>query len=224
MGKATVTLLQGLGFESIYQEVLCPWSACCDIVATRGPLLVAVECKRTLTFEVMHQAVRWIPYVHHSYVAFGGSHWGVDPLERRLLEDLGLGAILVQDVGTTLDMDAPLRADVILDPRWHHRPEPRLRNVLREEHKTYAAAGSSGVPRWSPFKATAQELGRYVVAHPGCSLKEAVENIRTHYRTKSTARSSLAQWIEKGTVEGVRLEREEGVLRLYPAEKPQRTA
>lgn len=231
VGAAVVALLAERGF-SVYQEVLCAWGSILDLAATKGPLLIAVECKVSLTFEVMHQAMRWIPHAHHSYVATPLPRFGIDPLQTRLLEDLGLGFIGVRDAsqvrlvnGVPEDgSDGGARAEFLLDPRWNRRANDGLRKTLREEHKTYAPAGSSGAARWSPFKATVQELARFVDAHPGCTLKAAIDGIRHHYSSKRNAMSSLVHWIDAGSVAGVRVERESGRLLLYPAAPARRSA
>jgi hypothetical protein len=177
IGAAVVALFRGRGFE-VYQEVLCRTGDCVDIAATRGRLLVAVECKLAPTFEVMQQGLRWIPHAHHVYVAAALPRTGLHPLARRLMEDLGLGFIGVR---TPRYGNTPIDVDVMLDPRLNRRAGDGLRRCLREEQKTFAPAGSSGAARWSPFKATVLSLQRYVIAHPGCTMKEAVENVDHHY-------------------------------------------
>jgi hypothetical protein len=52
--------------------------------------------------------------------------------------------------------------------------------------------------------------------HPGCSMKEALDNIETHYASKASARSSMVVWIERGKVPSVRLERDGRRLILKP--------
>jgi hypothetical protein len=217
VGAAVVALLCERGFE-VYQEVLCAWGSCCDIVATRGPLLVAVECKVSLTYEVMHQALRWVPYAHHSYVAVGIGPYGIDRLAHRLLEDLGLGCIGVRDGRTVVGGVGG--AEALVDPRWNRRVEDRLRRQLREEQKTFAPAGSSSAARWSPFKGTVRDLQAYVRAHPGCSMKEAVAGIKHHYPHDRGARSALVHYIDEGVIDGVRVEREGRAIRLYPEPVP----
>lgn len=231
VGAAVVALLRERGFE-VYQEVLCAWGSCLDLAATRGPLLIAVECKVAVTFEVMSQALRWVPHAHHAYVAAPLPRYGLHEFQRLLLEELGLGFIGVREprdvvyVGDAPEdgTDGAASAEILLDPRWNRRADDRLRKTLREEHKTFAPAGSSGAARWSPFKSTVQELARFVADNPGCTLKTAIDGIRHHYRNKRGAMSSLVHWIDAGSVAGVRIEREDGRLLLYPAAPSRRTA
>lgn len=217
VGRAVVALLRSRGFD-VYQEVGAA-AGIADIVATRGKLVDVVECKLGFGFDVLAQAERWLPYAHHSYVAVPLAR-GLHALGRRLAEDLGVGVIAVDDPYRQHGVRAvggAVGAEVVVDARWNRKADVDcVRRWLREEQKTFTEAGSAGAPRWTAYKATCEELRRYVAAHPGCSVKAAVAGIQHHYRTVRAASSALAHWIDADRVPGVRLERVDGAIVLYP--------
>ena len=104
--------------------------------------------------------------------------------------------------------------------RWNRKPVA-LAAELSPEHKTHARAGTSGGGRWTPFRNTAEQVSRIVRAQPGITLKAVIDQIRHHYASSSSARSTLAARIESGLIAGVRLDRStKGALRLQPTETP----
>lgn len=217
VGAAAVAMFREQGF-TCWQEVLTRRHGCLDLAATRNESLIAVECKMRPTLDLFHQTLMWQPHAERCYAAALVGDGGLHYLAERLLKDLGLGFISVFPLSTGLV------AEVTLDARLNPHADDDLRDALREEHKTYAPAGSQGTARWSPYKATCADLRAYVEAHPGCLLTDAVLGIRHHYGTPSRARSSLTEWLDKGAIAGVRLERVNGRLTLHPSTKPPRSA
>lgn len=102
--------------------------------------------------------------------------------------------------------------------RWNRHPVA-LAAELKPEHKTHAKAGAIGAGgRWTPFRDTCEQLARLVREQPGLTVKQAVDQIKHHYSTPSTARSSLTAWIADGKVPGVEMRRGlHGPITLYPA-------
>ena len=96
---------------------------------------------------------------------------------------------------------------------WRHKP---LADLLREEHKTWAPAGSKTGDRFTPWKETCRNLTAYVKLTPGCSMAEAVKKIGHHYGDDTTARSALMVWIRDGKIPGICREREGRKVRLFP--------
>lgn len=111
--------------------------------------------------------------------------------------------------------------EIVEGRRWNRRPVA-LAAELQPEHKTHAKAGAIGAGgRWTPFRNTCEQLARIVRSQPGVTLKAAVDELKHHYASDAGARSSLAHWIERGKVPGVRLSRSHGThgsLVLHPTE------
>ncbi len=213
-----VAWLEEQGWD-VYQEVTFG-GPIADIVATRGPLVLVVECKTSLSLDVIEQAAGWVQAAHLVFVAVpqARSHRS---FAERVLRWQGVGMLLV-DIPKRYTPTYGATAAELVRQRVEaplHRRAPgsdRLRAALRPEHKTAAPAGHAGGSRWTPFRETAERVARAVAARPGITLKELLSDTSTHYRSVAAARSSLTKWIEAGVVKGVRLERDGKALRLWP--------
>lgn len=198
---------------TVYQEVQrYPHGAIADIVAIQGKLLWIIETKTVLGVDVMEQAFNWLHHAHLVSVGVPKAYRGSTAFKQRVLRLLGVGCLTVSN---------PWDGWVVTEevkPQFMRRLIPGFREVLRPEHQTWAKAGNNRSERYSPFKATCRAVADYVLANPGVSLKELVENIPTHYHTTATARSCLKIWIESGNVKGVQMKREGRLIKLYPIE------
>ena len=178
----------------VYQEVApfyCGQVA--DIVAVRANRIWVIETKMSLSLAVIEQAEWWKYYAH--WVSCGvpapsrrlglrnnnrGRH-----MAERVARWLGLGLLEVDGDGVGNTMAPSLN---------RHAKVEHLRNVLSDEHKTYAAAGTKQ-GYWTPFKRTCRDVTKYVADHPGCNLKDAIAAVDHHYGTDSTAKACLAKFI-----------------------------
>lgn len=192
----------------VYQEVECRGSVC-DIVATSGPLVWAIECKTSFGLAVLSQAFSWRPHAHFVSIAVPHRRWRTRAFAVQAMRDYGIGSVIGGGYGG---------AQEDIEPRLNRHADRRLRDALREEHKTWAAAGNARGDRFTPFQATVREARAFVAAHPGATFREMVAAIRHHYRSAATARSCLKRYIEAGIVEGIDLRRDGRALRVYPSE------
>lgn len=196
----------------VYQEVDGARGVA-DIVATLGPITWVIECKLGLALAVLEQAWRWTGHAHRASVAVPAPRKPRtgDELARRIARSLGVGIIRVaarEHVPTVVREEVPAAL--------HRRITRGF--TLHPEQRSFSAAGSSGAPRWTDFRRTAEAVRSMVRAHPGVTLAELLAETPTHYRKESTARRCLVHWIERGVIEGIRVDREAGRARLFPAE------
>ena len=187
----------------VYQEV-----DGIDIVAVRGPVLWAIECKTSMGFSVLEQGLRRRAEAHAVWVATPPRRRD-SMIAERMCSAVGIGWIQVPASGWVSAQCRPaFNRSASVD---------RIRKMLRPEHKTYAAAGSPYGSGWTPFKETCRELLKAVRARPGISMKKAVDSIRHHYSSDSSARRTLASRIKDGIVPGVDSRIEGGTICLYPS-------
>lgn len=212
---------RALGCE-VYQEVKVEdGGKCADIVAMLGDRAHLVEVKTSLGFDVLAQALDWrgaaewisvaVPSAKHSrgrYLAFD------------LARHLGIGIIEVsrgapdecvhEQVGAQLFrwpakyLDPPFRRHhTNYDSTW--TPTLHIRRYLHEAQRDYCPAGATADQgRYTPFRATCDELRKVVRRHKGgISLSAALREVRHHYASDSTARSALCKWIALGKVRGI---------------------
>lgn len=171
-------------------------SGCVDIVAFNPPILIAYEVKLSVNFEVIEQAYRNTNNFHYSYVCAPWPSRGLG-FQRELCQMLGIGVLLWREHD---------RVTEYLRPRFNRKAwTSKVR--LHEYNKRSIAGAASDGSRMTPFKITVENMVRYVKHHPGCSLKDMFKNISHHYHSDTGAISSTYQWLRRGVITAVRLEK-----------------
>lgn len=213
-----VEWLKDLKWE-VYQEVTTGrGDSRADIVAVQGRLVWVIETKLSFSLELLWQARSWQTFAHYVSVAVPTGTRGSKGARMMdyFCRQMGVG-LLVGHMNGGYKEAAAGSFDEQVKPRLDRTAiVSYIRERLTERHKTFARAGNSHGLYYTPFKATCERVAAAVKKTPGITMKELIGSIETHYHTTSTARSSLAKWIEKGIVEGVRLKRDGRALKLYP--------
>lgn len=206
MAAVVVADMQRMGYET-YEEVSVSNRA--DIVGVRGPVLVVVECKSSLTTQLMDQLLRWEGQAHLVIAAVG--KWPSSSA-REFCRCKGFG---IWQVGGR-------NIQTLLSPKLTRRIAPTLRNALHPENKSGVSlpAGSPGGGYFTPFRGTCMELRRIVKDTPGIELREALRQFAHHYASDRSAMVNLPSLIREGAVPGVRVETGKP-LKLYPVEVKQ---
>jgi hypothetical protein len=190
----------------VYQEVHMK-GATCDVVATRGPLIWAIETKLQFGCSVLEQAAGWLTRANLVSVATPPSR--PSHVLTEYARDRGIGWLQI----TSRVQDWPG-----LEPALHRVCDRAqgLREWLRPQQQSGVPAGSQG-GYFTPFKDTCEKVAAKVRERPGLTLKELLTDLgRMHYASAPTARSSIAYWARKGQIAGVELRQEGRRLRLYP--------
>lgn len=206
MAAAVVAELQRRGFDT-YEEVYS--GARCDIVGLNGPVVVAVECKTSLSLQLLDQMLGWKG--HASFIIGAVPERGSSGKRaaRTLLRHEGFG--LWEARGRD-------RIDVWVKPRMFRQIDRRLRDACVSENRSGASlpAGSPGGGYFTPFRDTCNELLKIVNAHPdGIMLREALTLLDHHYSSDKVAMSSLPKLIRTGVIKGIRVN--SGTpLKIYP--------
>lgn len=226
LAKKVVAWLTDLGWD-VYQEIQIRESgSIADIVAVLDRRVWVVECKTTMSLQLLGQAEEWKRFAHMVSVAV--------PLVKRrygkrkynntkarfmaglILRRFGIGELRITEGPP--DEYSPM-VDEVLAPILSRKAWANdILDCLTEKHKTYAEAGNAKGRRYTPFVATCDSLVRHVKRHPGCSMKEAVEGIPHHYASPQSARISLAKWIDAGVISGIEVRFEGRKKFLFPAE------
>lgn len=203
LAAKVVDWLQAQHWE-VYQEVSC-YGNVCDIVATRAGVLWAIECKTTLGLSVMAQAHYWTRLAHYSSVAVPKPKRARDPFATLVLGNYGIGLLNVTMANPFRGYEA---VTVGQRATLHRKILPKLGKSLREEQKTWAAAGNAEGKRFTPFQGTKQRVQSLVGRAGRLPFKKLIAMIEHHYASDASARNSLRQLIEGGIIEGVTLRRE----------------
>jgi hypothetical protein len=216
VAKLVVDRLIEEGWE-VYQEVKTPFGIA-DFVAKFGPIIWVFEAKTSLSIDLLMQAERWRPWAHYVSIVTPVRKDTKD-FVRKLLKDWGVGWFGVDNLDGA---HADPRLREIQEPEYQHRAPKQHKHVIKwwskflaEEQKTFAAAGTPRGSVWSPFKKTCVELREYVRQNQGCTLSSAIQHIKHHYSSHTSARSSLKLWLERGKVPGVKMGWQGNSLRLW---------
>jgi len=208
IARPVITWLEDMHWD-VYQEVEIP-GGIVDIAARQGPLLWAIEVKRTLSLTVLAQAWHRTRYFHLVSVAVpharmsDGRHFAL-----RIMESYGIGMFTVGDVG-----------DVAVHDQYRTRERLNRHALstsvsLLDEHRYWAEAGNADGRRFTSFQGTCRAVLDTVKQRPGLCLRELVDAVDHHYASDSSARSCLSRWIQKGIVPGVEARREGDRLNIY---------
>jgi hypothetical protein len=221
VAAAVVRLLQDDDFD-VYQEVVMPHGGRADIVGMRGEVGYLIEAKMNLGFDVLAQAYESRFYAEFVSVAVpSGKQNRARGMAIRWATDHGIGIIEVAPA-----YGGKPQAIWRAEPRYTRYggaslrvPRTRLRDIVEPEHKTALAAGGNGGGYHTPYKRTCLEVLRVVTERPGLTPKEVIAAVERVHWARRSAGASLIGCVERGIVPGVRLERTESGIRLYPIQE-----
>ena len=193
-----------------------------------------VECKTTLSLDLMAQAFHWQRYAHWASVAIPSpkrnKRTGYRTASKgrelavKLLRARGVGIVTVgestkeEHPPSLCRWAIPGHKDSVpgVRLRWRLSDIRSLRGALVPEQKNFEAAGSSGGRHWSEWRATCERAIRLVAHNPGLSLKELIDGIDHHYASDASARSAMSHWIQRGRIPEIEVRREGRLIKLYP--------
>jgi hypothetical protein len=168
-----------------------------DIVARLGKVLWVVECKTTLGFAVVSQAMRWERVANMVSVAVPTSRAVHSEAARRCLPVLGVGLLAVYAYGERGGVRQEVR------PAIRRRVSTSLEEYLCEATRAHDSPGEQHGDYHTPFRGTCRAITDVLAKTPGLTTKELVAEIDHHYASDSTARSALVQWMRRGVIPGV---------------------
>lgn len=209
---------------TIYQEVDTPHGRV-DFAAVNGALLSAVECKKSPSWYLMHQARRWLGLAHHVWIVTQDvrcPEYVTHYLEQDGIGWIGINGKRIEDVKKYQKNDL-IGEDgcrnglyIYCWPRLNRilrKVRKPLRECLQEEHRTFAEAGTSG-RYWTPFKRMQRMVSEYVQAHPGCTYQELQAGLPDAPYNRE--KNQFIGLISRLGFEGVIRKHEGRRIRLYP--------
>jgi len=219
MAKIVVQHLRDNEWE-VYQEVQPPHShATADIVATRGAIVWIIECKRSMSIDLLAQAWEWHGWAHRVSIAVPALRMGHGrrAFLKRITTDYGIGWLSVQQPGSRYAALTGVKQ--LVGPRFQRKLRgTSMRDCLTERHKTYAQAGQAKGRIWTPFKDTCEKVARVAKAKPGILLGDLLKEIDHHYSSDASAKSQISKLAREGVIDGVEVRKEKRRLRVYPTE------
>lgn len=170
----------------VYQEVcLADSLGTVDILAVRGPIIWAIECKKSFGIAVIRQAYRWHT-VCRSVAVKSVSASKDRQFAASICRKLKIGVLSVYLNDIEVIVPAPIL-------REHYRYSQGIRELLRPQHKTYAKAGTNSGHHWSPYQSTMHCVKKILKKHPsGATIGQIMKELKAHhYASDQSARSNL---------------------------------
>ncbi len=199
---------------NVYQEVRLFQTAIADIVCERDNIVHIIEVKKSLTFSVIAQARGWSPFTHYSSIAVPNANKSnARKLAFDVCRDLKIGVFLFdknfKDVKPEIQVRPQLRRNC------HKTTKIWITSQLHEGLNKYEAGGTAG-GYWTPFKQTVADLTEVVMKNPGCTLKEAVAELKAHhYSSDKGAYSSMSKFVGTEVIPEIRIEMDGNLRRLH---------
>jgi len=177
----------------VYQEVKACSSRVIDIVVRKKSSLMAIETKVTLNMKLWEQAFKNKKWCGYSFIAIPQNVFNksLRKMIYGMCKGLNIGVIVVDFDGNVSIQYNP--AEEI--------PTQTLK--LYDEQKSFALAGSGGVPYFTPFKKTVSEIKKYLEEHGKSELVTVMSSIDHHYKTHQSAISSIRKYVLKGAIRGI---------------------
>lgn len=195
LAHALVQYWKRSGWE-VHEEVSYKgYSSAADIIAYSPPVLVAVECKKLLSWEVIEQADAHKNYAHRVYVAT--PHVAYSYIKIRLLQTLGIGYLQASP-----HPYKPDQYDVVevVMPELRRRVSPALKDHLVRFHRNGLAAGSAAGARMTPFRSSLIKLAELVEQEGPMTLYSALERVDHHWRSSGGAARRIRELYPTGAI------------------------
>jgi hypothetical protein len=125
-----------------------------DLVGTREGQIAVVECKSTLSFELIAQGKRWIPYTNMIWLAFPEAKRTVGrDAAFEIARGFGFGLFRVDDKQIRTfgspKVRVHLESDALLVSRSTHRRPPTISRTGRSTSASSSRSGRASAVCWS---------------------------------------------------------------------------
>jgi hypothetical protein len=172
-----------------------------DIVALAEKITISYEVKTSFNFKVFEQALQNKPYFNYSYIAV--PEFNDRSFQIRLCKDYGIGLLTYDSKRGFNDI-----RELVQPQLNRHSNNKYLIKRLHEYNKRSIPGAKSGDSnRITAFQVTVENMVTYVQRHPGCTIKEMISEVSHHYRNDKAAINNTYQWIHKGIIKELRLEK-----------------
>lgn len=193
-----------------------------DIVATRGPVLMVVELKTSLSLDLIGQCMRWEPFAHYVYACVPLPKRGYVGDGSMVLAQNGVGLLTVKFLE-----DYPVAVvNRVVAPKQNRNIMPHLRNALCDEQRTGVPGGHAGGGFSTPYSRTMDHVREHLrlarrwtgdERDGWMTVREILDAVETHYANpKSSLGTALmkfeADWCEKRQQDGKWMFRAKGTI------------
>lgn len=199
LARVVVSHFEASGYQ-VYKEVCHHGggSSRLDIYCVKEGDTIAIETKLNMGLTVLDQANTWVGRANKVYIAIPYKKKQISYFAREICRNFGLGILLVNDSRYDQAIIEWLKPAICTEPV----DPPKI----YEEQKDSIAGNARG-EFVTPFSLTRIKLVEYVKTNPGCSLSDAVRNIKHHYEHEQSAKSALRKLILGGVIDELKIEK-----------------
>ena len=198
----------------MYQEVPCG-SGVADILAVLDKKIWVVELKKSLSLQLLDQAIYRCARVHYVSIGIPIRNYDIERKNfavRTILDHYGIGVFMVGVSGGLFEKRSP---------RLNENP------FSYDLHKTFKAlhpkmklnnAGSVPGNNWTPWKEWKKNVEKIVAENPGITPKEMVVKLKSiaPYTKPENAANAAVYYARNGLIERVDVVKKSNRLHLYP--------
>jgi hypothetical protein len=188
LAKIIITHYEGLGYET-YKEV-CEKGGKprADIIATKDGEHIVLECKMSVNLKLLEQAWYWKPKSHKVFICY--------PFKRKSFRERLFVHQMCQDFGIgIIEVDRYNNVNIRLDSVPNNNPD--LPKLFEDQKDQEAGVSSTFI---TPFKRTSNSVVKYINENGDSHLNDLVKNVNHHYKTDTSAKSSLKKMIKMGVI------------------------
>jgi hypothetical protein len=186
-----------------YKEVTVP-TGIIDIVGKQGAVLWGVEAKMSAGMALLEQATSRLKYCHRVSVVVPCP---TSNFFQKICRREGIGIFTARHTKRFCPESRDFVPYGVIEETTPAAFRRKVIPIKLHDSMMSTTAGLPSPERVTPFTLTCNQIREVLQGKPeGLRLKDLIDNIQHHYRTSSTAKSSLAQWMRNGTIKGVRYE------------------
>lgn len=222
MAEVVVNHLRSKGW-TVYQEVeVFAQGERADIVATRGNELLVVECKLSLSLDLLAQAQHWLDYSPQVMVAIpkAGRASKARSCGTSILASWGVGVFEVAPEMPHLPARITSERPPVPSGKSSLSKQAKLLAALHPQQEHFAAAGNAEGKRWTRWKDSVTRAKSIIDAKPGIGVNDLVRELETfHWASRASARSGLIAAAKKRIFPGVTVKQGKGGRwQFYPTD------
>lgn len=175
----------------IYPEVPCQGGSI-DILALKGPVVMATEAKMKINFTVIEQAFRNRAHAHFSYVAVPKPKT-LQPFFLRVCREFGIGVLFVNETGDQVVSE-------VVKPKFNRnirklKLEPWMKNSISGSLHGRETAYSFAI------KSIVMKLKR---SNGRMSIPDIFKETVYHWSSLSSAKQCILSYIGKGIIKNIK--------------------
>jgi len=202
--------------EHLYYEVYVP-SGRADIVHKERAIITIYEAKMRLSLELLEQCINRKPYAHFVYAVIPESKKRNYLLER-FFRDYGIGVISFYS-NQYFDNSEEFRKyrQVVtlrefISPKFFRSPEPI--KLYEENKKEIAGSQNAGI---TPFGIMVKNIKEKLSnSRSGKVSVDKLFDCQSYYGTLKQFKTNIYQWIRKGVITGIEMEKGMLWLKVSP--------